>query len=178
MPKPYFCDDAERFAYQAWHTLKLTAPVDLDMLANKLRIDMYYELLVPEIDGFYLEIPDAPAIILVNTSYTKPLGRRRFTTAHEIGHHLFSKRLTGNNRFFYLDSTTTHKSIVERSCDRFAALLLMPTDLTLKWFDDLSANPENRVAIMAERFAVSPGAMRVRLRELNLPYQRYHHRIR
>lgn len=176
MRKPYFSTEAERFAFQAWHTLKLSAPVDVERVADRLNIDVYYEEFVSEIDGVYLRMPGVPPVIAVNNTYTKPLGRRRFTLAHEIGHHLLCRRMPDNTRLFFVDAVSTHKSMTERACDKFAALLLMPEDLTRQWFEELSANPEHRVAIMAERFQVSPGAMRVRLKELNLPYQLYLYR--
>lgn len=169
----YFTDDAERFAFRAWESLKLDPPVDVDRVAAKLGIDLYRQEFVEEIDGLYLQIPGAPPVIAVNNSYLKPLGRQRFTAAHEIGHHLLCQRMASKSRLFYIDSVKTRKNSIERSCDRFAALLLMPEQLTRQWFEELAANRENRVAIMAERFGVSPWAMRVRLRELELPYRRW-----
>jgi len=173
-----FENDAQRLAYQAWQTLKLLPPADVNRVAARLGIDVYYQEFVPEIDGLYLRIPNSRPVIAVNNSYVKPIGRQRFTAAHEIGHHLLSGRIPRANRLFFFDTISTRKSMVERACDRFAAMLLMPEELVRKWFADLSANPEHRVAIMADRFQVSPGAMRVRLRELGLPYQLYHYRAR
>ena len=119
----------------------------------------------------------APPIIAVNNSYLKPPGRQRFTAAHEIGHHLLRKRISPDqNRLFFVDSANTRKTLLERGCDRFAALLLMPEQLVRQWFEELAGNPENRVAIMAERFGVSHSAMRMRLREIHLPYQMFHYR--
>ncbi|MBI2844833.1 MAG: ImmA/IrrE family metallo-endopeptidase [Armatimonadetes bacterium] len=174
----YFTDDAERFAYKAWETLKLEPPVDVDRIAERLGVDLYREEFVEEIDGFYLRIPGAPPVVAINNSYIKPCGRQRFTSAHEIGHHLLCRRVKTKTRLFYLDSVRTRKTALERACDRFAALLLMPEPLVRQWFEDLSANPENRVAIMSERFGVSAWAMRVRLRELDLPYRRWDRRRR
>ena len=58
---------------------------------------------------------------------------------------------------------------MERACDRFAALLLMPQDLVLLYYEELAFNPQNRVNIMAKRFEVSAVALKRRLRELDLP---------
>ena len=178
MQKMHFIDDAERFAYKAWQTLKLSPPVDISLVVSRLGIDIYYEEFVPEIDGIYLRMPDAPPVIAVNNSYLKPPGRQRFTAAHEIGHHLLAQRIPRSTRLFFFDCISTNKTLMERASDKFAALLLMPEDLIRKWFDELSANPENRIAIIAERFQVSPSAVRVRLKELDLPYQMYHYRRR
>lgn len=169
-------DDVERYAHQAWESLKLEPPVDVDKVACRLGIDIYREEFVEQIDGLYLRMPDAPPVIAVNSSYLKPPGRQRFTAAHEIGHHLLCSRVIPKTRLFYIDSVETRKTRLERLCDRFAALLLMPEPLVRQWYDELAANAENRVAIMSERFGVSAWAMRVRLRELELPYSRWHKR--
>jgi Zn-dependent peptidase ImmA (M78 family) len=169
----HYIDDAERFAHKAWQTLKLEPPVDVIKVAERLGIHIYYEQFAEEIDGLYLLVPGAPPVIAINNSYLKPPGRQRFTTAHEIGHHLLGRRLASHSRIFSLDSLKTRKTLIERACDRFAALLLMPEHLVRKWFDELSSNPSHRVAIMAERFGVSLWAMRVRLKELELPYRQW-----
>lgn len=169
----HFTDDAERFAFRAWESLKLDPPVDVELVAKKLGIDIYRKEFVQEIDGLYLRVPGAPPVVAVNNSYLKPPGRQRFTAAHEIGHHLLCRHIQTKSRLFYIDSVKTRKTALERACDRFAALLLMPEPIVRQWFDELSANRENRVAIMSERFGVSASAMRVRLRELGLPYQRW-----
>jgi Zn-dependent peptidase ImmA (M78 family) len=164
----YFESDAERFAHKAWETLKLEPPADLDLVARRLGIEVDRHEFDEQVDGFYTRLPDGTPLAVVNSSYVKPLARQRFTLAHEIGHHLL-----GTAGGFCLDSVKTAKNRVERACDRFAALLLMPEHLVRQWFDDLAANSENRVAIMADRFGVSVWAMRVRLRELGLPYQKW-----
>ena len=179
MPRPFFVDEAERFARSAWESLKLETPVDIHRVAKKLGIDIYYEPFIEQIDGFYLLMPDAPPVIAVNNHYVKPLGRQRFTAAHEIAHHLFRSRVSPKQtKLFFIDGAETRKTILERACDRFAVLLLMPEELIRQHFTELESNPEKRVSILAERFGVSPTAMRSRLRELKLPYQMYHYQRR
>jgi Zn-dependent peptidase ImmA (M78 family) len=168
LSKVHFEDEAESFACKAWRTLKLEAPADLSRVAAKLGIEVHEREFVPEIDGFYLRLPGAPPIIAVNNSYVKPMPRRRFTLAHEIGHHLLSRTISPGVRLFAFDTATAKHTIMERACDRFAALLLMPEDLVRRHYDELAYNPANRVAIMSERFGVSAWAMRRRLRELQL----------
>lgn len=176
MARLYFTHEAERFAFRAWESLKLEPPVDVDRVAKKLGVEICREEFVEQIDGFYFRVPDGPPVIAVNNSYLKPPGRQRFTAAHEIGHHLLGAHKSDDLEMFCVDGVKTRKTALERACDRFAALLLMPEPLVRRWFEDLSANPENRVAIMAERFGVSSWAMRVRLRELELPYRRWNNR--
>ena len=170
MTRVHFNDEAEMFAHKAWTALKLTPPADLDLVARKLGVDLHRREFVPEIDGMYLRVPGCPPVIAINSSYVKPVGRQRFTIAHEIGHHLLTRGRTAIDRVLFLDSTATSKTALERACDRFAALLLLPEELVKLSYKDLEANPENRVAIIAQRFGVSLWAVRRRLKELGLPY--------
>ncbi len=175
MSRLHFEDEAELFAHKAWETLKIEPPVDLYLVAKRLGIEVAEQEFVPEIDGLYLRLPDAPPVIGVNNSYTKPLPRRRFTLAHEIGHHLLGRRVSPGSRLFYLDTAKRKISIMERACDRFAALLLMPEEWVRRYYDELSYNTENRVSIMSQRFGVSAWALRRRLRELGLQTSTYRH---
>lgn len=160
------------FAHKAWETLKLEPPADLSRVAERLGIEVCEREFVTEIDGIYLKLPDAPPVIAINNSYVKPLPRRRFTLAHEIGHHLLGRRLP-DTRLFYFDTSKMRRSILERACDRFAALLLMPEDWVRRYYEELSFNAENRVSIMSQRFGVSAWALRRRLRELGLHTSRF-----
>lgn len=164
----HFEDEAELFAHKAWKTLKLELPVDLAKVARRLGIEVHEREFDEEVDGLYLRMEGAPPVIAINTSYVKSPARRRFTLAHEIGHHLMANRISSTGRHFFFDAAKSGRSIIERACDRFAALLLMPEDLVRRHFEELRYNPARRVGIMAERFAVSTWAMRRRLRELGL----------
>lgn len=169
MPRLHFEDEAELFAYKAWETLKLEPPVDLSKVTARLKIEVHEREFVEEIDGMYLRLPGAPPMIAVNNSYLKPLTRRRFTLAHEIGHHLLTRRISPRRRLFFFDTAKRSRTIMERACDRFAALLLMPEKLVRLYYKELSYNTEQRSRIMAERFGVSGWALRRRLKELDLP---------
>ena len=173
--KLYFNDQSEYFAHQAWKNLKLDLPVDLSVVANKLSIVVEEREFDESIDGLYLRMPGAPAIIAINSSYVKPISRRRFTLAHEIGHHLLCHKITPDKRLFFLDSSRPGKSNLEFMCDKFAALLLMPEELIRKHFDELSYNINQRLDVLADRFGVSKWAMRRRLKELGLftPFRFY-----
>lgn len=168
MAKLHFQDEAELYAYKAWKTLSLEPPADLVLVAKRLGIDVHEREFVEEIDGVYLRLPGAPPIIAINNSYIKPIVRRRFTLAHEIGHHLLGSRIAADSKLFFLDTNKTRRTIMERACDRFAALLLMPEDVIRRQYEELAYNPSCRVSIMAERFGVSTWALKRRLRELGL----------
>lgn len=171
MAKLHFEDEAELFAHKAWETLKLEAPADLSVVTGKLGIEVHEREFVEEIDGLYLRLPGAPPLIVINSLYIKPFVRKRFTLAHEIGHHLLSHRISPGKRLFFFDTSKTRRTSMEYACDRFAALLLMPENLMRQYYQELSYNSERRVGIMAERFGVSVWALRRRLNELELPYR-------
>lgn len=173
MGKLYFCEEAELFAHKAWATLKLEPPADLSKVAERLGIAVHEREFVEQIDGFYLRIPGAPPVVAVNNSYLKPPVRRRFTIAHEIGHHLLARRVSPDRRLFFFDTEKTRRTVVENACDRFAALLLMPDNLMRRFYDELSHNSGQRVRIMAERFGVSTWALRRRLSEMDLPVRKW-----
>jgi Zn-dependent peptidase ImmA (M78 family) len=166
--KLHFDDEAELLAHKAWKTLKLQPPADLSIVAARLGVVVEEKEFAEEIDGFYLRLPGAPPIIAINNSYTKPPTRRRFTLAHEIGHHLLSRKISPDKRLFFFDTSTTSRTIMERACDRFAALLLMPEGLVKSYYDELAYNVEKRISIMSQRLGVSSWALRRRLKELGL----------
>ena len=169
MARLHFEDEAELFAYKAWETLQLEAPVDLNRVAARLGIEVIEREFVEEVDGVYLRIPGAPPIIGINKCYLKPLSRRRFTLAHEIGHHLLGHRVASSSKLFFFDAAGTRRTMMERACDRFAAFLLMPKALMEQYYQELSHNSEQRINIMADRFGVSAWALKRRLSELGLP---------
>lgn len=164
----HFQDESELFAHKAWQTLALEPPVDLAIVAGRLGIEVHQRPFVEQIDGLYLRLPGAPPVIALNNSYVKPDVRRRFTLAHEIGHHLLSRRISPGRRLFFFDTAKTRRTLMERCCDRFAALLLMPEHLVRQYHQELAYNTGQRVGVMAQRFGVSAWAMRRRLRELGL----------
>lgn len=171
MRKLHFDEEAELYAYKAWETLSLEPPVDLYLVATRLGIEVHEQEFVEEIDGLYLRLPGAPPVIAINNLYLKPPARRRFTIAHEIGHHLLGRKIEPGSKLFYFDTSRTGRSTIEKACDRFAALLLMPEEIVRQYHQELSHNDEQRVRIMAERFGVSIWALRRRLNELELHYR-------
>ncbi|MGI6295813.1 MAG: ImmA/IrrE family metallo-endopeptidase [Armatimonadota bacterium] len=177
MRRLHFADEAELYAHKAWHTLKLEPPADLYIVADKLGIEICEREFAREIDGLYLRLPGAPPVIAINNSYVKPTVRRRFTLAHEIGHHLLGRRIQPGSRLFFFDTSQMRRSSLERACDRFAALLLMPEPWVRRYYAELASNPENRVQIMAGRFEVSSWAMKRRLTELQLQTSPFHARF-
>lgn len=155
-------------AHKAWDTLLLSPPVDLSRVAGSLGLHLCEKEFDDSIDGLYVRLPEGFARIGINNLYTKPMTRRRFTLAHEIGHHLLSRKINIGSKLFFVDGSKTGSSIMEKACNRFAVLLLMPEMLVKEHHEQLVHNPENRLAILSDRFGVSNWAMRRRLKEIGL----------
>jgi Zn-dependent peptidase ImmA (M78 family) len=110
--------------------------------------------------GFSLEDDVAP-VIAINSAYTIPA--RIFSTMHEVGHlvrhqRAFCARLPDNK--------------VERWCERFAAVFLMPkvpfADYVEHRFGDAPVADIEEVASIARRFKVSLRAAALRVEQLEL----------
>lgn len=111
------------------------------------------------LSGLVIEL-DAGAIIGVNAQHAHV--RQRFTTAHELGHHLL-----GHADRFHIDVTDGHQPGYdyrsERAANDFAAELLMPRRILAREF-----NLDDRPRILANAFEVSEIAMGYRLVNLGL----------
>jgi IrrE N-terminal-like domain len=105
----------------------------------------------------------------------KPLARRRFTAAHELGHAL----MHSSDMFRYLADTTideedkTAHAEMEKEANRFAAELLMPRAVVLARVDELrkSYGRAPRAALeyrLAGELLVSGEAIRNRLHTLRI----------
>ena len=76
-------------------------------------------LLLPSLEGMYT--PDPQATILISTE--RPAARRRYTCAHELGHHVFGH---GTRVDELAQDAAVSWSTEEFVAQRFAAALLMP----------------------------------------------------
>lgn len=109
-------------------------------------------------DAAYVEVGNLGVAVINGT--TDP-GRRRFSLAHELGHHL-----TGDA---YEPSPRLGASDTERMFNAFAAHLLMPRSSVLSIWDEFSARSPRLAAIgVAVRFSVSWTAACNQLKNLGL----------
>jgi Zn-dependent peptidase ImmA (M78 family) len=94
-------------------------------------------------------------------------GQRQWVALHEVGHEMIARKVEFTDKFHldYNDSVTTP---LEKACNTFAALVLMPEHIIREWWKELKNNKEYRVQIMAERCGVSITAMQIRLKVLRL----------
>jgi len=145
-------------------------PVPVDKLAKKLGL-----LLAPlpaddEISGAIIR-KDGQVVIAVNPAHH--INRQRFTIAHELGHYFLHEgmetHVDQNFRVAWRNAESS-KAIDwnEIQANRFAAELLMPTSFMLKDLDSLESVDRHAVALLATKYAVSPGAMKIRLSQLGI----------
>lgn len=94
-------------------------PTDLDSVGSKLRVNAFE---VADIPGSGELRRDGNGFRIFYSTYL-PVGRRRFTIAHELGHALLEQTGSGVPR---------KGKELERLCDMFAAELLMPKSVFLE----------------------------------------------
>ena len=136
------------------------APCDEDVVLlalRKLGIEVIRGM-ADSIDAMLIHVPPGKPVIAVNSS--RPLCRRRFSVAHEIGHYLL-----GHNSLSFSESgggMIKRDPRQERAANAFAAEFLMPKKLL--------AREAHRYSLraLARRYLVSMQAMEIRLKELGL----------
>ena len=142
--------------------------LDLQSVAESLGLLGFSLALGPDAgDAAYVEVGSI-GVAIINGSADP--GRRRFSLAHELGHHL-----TGDA---YEPSPRLGASDTERMFNAFAAHLLMPRSSVLGIWDEFSARPPRLAAIaVAVRFSVSWTAACNQLKNLDLIDSRERERL-
>jgi Zn-dependent peptidase ImmA (M78 family)/DNA-binding XRE family transcriptional regulator len=158
---PASFDDAEKLARDARaETEQPDGPMlDLQSGCERLGLLAFSLALGPDAgDAAYVEVADLGSAVVNGT--TDP-GRRRFSLAHELGHHLVGDAYESEPR---LGATDT-----ERMINVFAAHLLMPRPAVQATWNEFSSNSRRLVATaVAVRFRVSWTAACNQLRDLGL----------
>ena len=117
-------------------------------------------------------------------------GRRRFTIAHEIAHHVIEKhnpvpqfhRIYDSEKGYTFEELKAQLTMTEYQADRLAAVILMPSFTVGQALEDFNkgrrirvygqnvfADKDRRIiSRMAAQVGVSFSAMQIRLRELDL----------
>jgi Zn-dependent peptidase ImmA (M78 family) len=103
---------------------------------------------------------------LVILNAAEPVGRQRWSLAHELKHILDHPFVT-----IVYPRGDKHAELAERSCDYFAACLLMPA----RWLRPAWSSGQRDVRVLARRFGVTPQAVVARLLQVGLiePTSRY-----
>lgn len=168
----HYTDPLDKYAESAWRRLELTPPADLTAVCKFLKIRIHKKQMDADVCGFYVVTPKGRRVIRINKLLDMVPARRRFTLAHEIGHHLMLPVDAAPGTVCELRQYNNPDTEEERRANRFAAAILMPHWIVRKWWEELSGNPDARVPIMASRFDVSLSAMRIRVNELKLENSR------
>ena len=140
---------------------EIGAPCDEDVVVLALRkLDIVLiEDKADQVDAMLVHIPPGRPVIAVNSA--RPLCRRRFSIAHEIGHYI----LRHNSLLF---SGSGGEGMIkrdpkqERAANAFAAEFLMPKMALSREAHKYSLRG------LARRYMVSMQAMEIRLKELGL----------
>jgi Zn-dependent peptidase ImmA (M78 family)/DNA-binding XRE family transcriptional regulator len=133
--------------------------LDLQSCCERLGLLAFSLALGPDAgDAAYVEVGDL-GVAIVN-GMAEP-GRRRFSLAHELGHHLVGDAYEPEPR---LGAAGT-----ERMFNAFAAYFLMPRSAVQSTWDEFSSRPSRFAAVaVAVRFRVSWSAACNQLRNLGL----------
>ena len=140
-------------------------PVDVAGLSRRCGVRVLDFNFAGMVDGMVVQLPDGPAIGLDTGQPNRQ--RRRFTLAHELGHHLLRHSASFHLDFFDVGGSAGdapgYNWQHERAANEFAANLLMPGDMVRQAADRMSS-----VDRLAATFDVSRQAMAFRLTALGL----------
>jgi Zn-dependent peptidase ImmA (M78 family) len=140
-------------------------PVDVADVARRCGVRVLGFDFAGMVDGLVAQLPDGPAIGLDTGQPNER--RRRFTLAHELGHHLLRHSASFHLDFFDAAGSAGdapgYNWQHERAANEFAANLLMPAELVRREADRVRDIDE-----LAAAFDVSRQAMAFRLAALGL----------
>lgn len=172
MSVKYARTQAERLAERLGDN---SAPVNVEKIAERLGLPIVYAELGAGVSGLLVS-DGAEAHICVQKR--DPLVRRRFTIAHEIGHHhlrhQFEPGLVHVDRGHFISERGPRAADgvdpKEIEANQFAACLLMPSRLVREKVSALGGGPllDHHVSCLARAFKVSEQAMTIRLSTLGL----------
>lgn len=161
--------EAENAARNVLRSCKaLTTPVNVDHICKCLEIKLIIEDLEDELSGMSFVKGDGRYIIVNGHHH---VNRRRFTIAHEIGHHVLHHDYLVRNVHvdtFVLNRDSSSSDGVSRreiEANAFAAELLMPM-AAMRPFLSIEITDDDTTRAAAKSFRVSASAFTYRL--LNL----------
>jgi len=163
---------AARDIVSTYHYTKDTLPIDIRKIMEDKNIIIKEINLPDDISGVLDTRGDSPIVLIHKKHDTK---RKRFSLAHEFGHYI----LNSSSRSVHLDRKTFFRShlsssgidIEEKRANRFAAELLMPTDILLEILQEgmsdlIDAEEKDSLAELkdlANRFNVSIAALTIKI---------------
>jgi Zn-dependent peptidase ImmA (M78 family) len=138
-------------------------PLDLNWLAEWFGVEIEIRPLPRNVAGMYLRTGTGAHVILNSNDSPE---RQRWTTAHELAHHVLCIGRQSLENTFKIKTERPDDS--ESLCDRFAAEILMPAAIVRRKVAEVKHGRFDKTALLASIFEVSATAMRIRLKELNL----------
>lgn len=150
------------------------APVDVEKVAERLRLKLVYMNLGDDVSGLLISKGDSSVIAVQETDHPN---RRRFTIAHEIGH-FFLRHQFDPGEHVHVDRghlitprnsrSSTGVDPKEIEANQFAACLLMPSNLLSRAIKEFKTDSllDYHVVRLADEFEVSEQAMTIRLSTL------------
>lgn len=147
-----------------------TGPVEVAKLARAIGVQVQEQPAEDELSGFlYRDRKKQSAIIGVNS--THHVNRRRFTTAHELGHYLlhdFDDVHVDRQFKMWLRSEASSQGtdLEEKEANLFAAEILMPPEFIerdIRKIGVFDLMDEEVIAKLAAKYGVSTQAMNFRL---------------
>lgn len=163
---------ARRAAEVLVERLRLHTPVDVGAVAHALGIRVTEANLGSDVSGVLISKDGAVTICVHKPHHPN---RKRFTVAHEIGHHVLRHQFEPGEHVHVdrgmLVSMRSAKSAngvdaKEIEANQFAAALLMPTTAVRTEIQRFSVADEKTIVEVARRFRVSAQAMTIRLAAL------------
>ena len=163
---------AERVARKLLIESGVHVPVDVEVVAGFLGLSVVDEDLEDSVSGM-LVVKDGHGVIGVNGHHH--VNRRRFTTAHEIGHYRLHRKcasvfVDAAPVFYRDDASSAGTKQQEIEANAFAAELLMPEDHLRERVDgmELDLYDDATVFKLARSFGVSAQALTIKLVRLGL----------
>lgn len=156
---------SDRLASQTFHTFADDVPVDPRVIAERMNIRVieanFANTTLRGFEGLsYIE--NNQRVILINSE--QPAARKRFTIAHELGHHVLGHTESGHMfRDKAPDMNPYGAPPQEREANSFAASLLMPPEVVHELVVELG---NSELSYLAKCFQVSEQAMSIRLKTL------------
>lgn len=150
-------------------------PVKIVELCGKYGLDVYEEYMPEGVSGLIVyqdeNFSKFPTGKLIVANLRDSAKRRRFTIAHELAHFVLHRK---DDEALYAHRDAGQNSPAEREANIFASCVLMPASLVRGAIDDLNtslwggATDSEKIYHVANEFAVSADAARVRLWKLGL----------
>ena len=161
----------------AQHNVR-SEPVDVANIARSIGVEVQEEPAEDDLSGFlYRDRKRKVTIIGVNSSHHP--NRRKFTTAHELGHYLlhdFDNVHVDRQFKIWLrnEASSQGTDLEEKEANLFAAEILMPAkfiERDVKRIGTLDLMDEDVIRELAEQYGVSAQAMTFRLTYLGYVQQ-------